>query len=144
MVTALNEASSRLVQVTEAARDGFEERILRAIPGTRVVGGEGPRLWNTSMLVLPAFPNLSWLTRLSHLGFQVSTGSACSAGKDNPSHVMEAMGLEPEEMGRVLRASALWQTSTDDWAGLAQAIEQVWAELCAPSGEAREKRRIRL
>ncbi|RFC42903.1 MAG: cysteine desulfurase [Verrucomicrobia bacterium] len=144
MMTGLTEAGNLLSQVSGEARDEFEERILRSIPGTRVVGEDGPRLWNTSMLVLPAFSNLSWLTRLSHLGFQVSTGSACSAGKGHPSHVMEAMGLSPDEMGRVLRASALWSAGPDEWSGLAAALEGVWTELCQPSGEAREKRRLRL
>ena len=96
------------------------------------------------MLVLPRFGNLKWLTRLSHLNFQVSTGSACSSGKDNPSHVMEAMGLSFEEMGRVLRISSWWNTATEDWDSLGDALEEVWAELKKPSGEGRKKRTITL
>jgi len=144
MVTALAEASARLTTVDGLGRDEFEQRVMESIPGTRIVGGKAPRLWNTTMLVLPAFANLSWLTRLSHLGFQVSTGSACSAGRDNPSHVMEAMGLDSGEMGRVLRASALWSTAREDWEELAEAMERVWDDLQRPSGEAQAKRRIRL
>jgi len=144
MVAALEAASKFQLQASEAGRDAFELRILDALPGTQVVGGTTTRLWNTSMLVMPAFSNLSWLTRLSHLGFQLSTGSACSAGKDNPSHVMEAMGLPHDEMGRVLRASALWETTVDDWLTLAGAMEQVWEDLQRPSDEGRAKRKIRL
>jgi cysteine desulfurase len=140
-VAAFREASSRLPG-SAAGRDAFERRVTESISGTRFVGGSGPRLWNTSMLVLPAFSNLSWLTRLSHLGFQVSTGSACSAGKDNPSHVMEAMGLTYEEMGRVLRASSLWEATTDDWETLAAELESVWEDLRRPSAEGRTKRKI--
>jgi cysteine desulfurase len=143
MVTALEAASNFQLHASGAGRDAFERRILDSLPGTQVVGGTTTRLWNTSMLVMPTFSNLSWLTRLSHLGFQLSTGSACSAGKGNPSHVMEAMGLTHDEMGRVLRASALWETTLDDWLTLAGAMEQVWEELQRPSDEGRAKRKIR-
>lgn len=144
MVRALGEAATWFPRVTGEGRDGFEDRVRRSLPGTRVVGGAAPRLWNTTMLVLPEFSNLSWLTRLSHLGFQVSTGSACSAGKGHPSHVMEAMGLDPDEMGRVLRASSLWSAGAEEWEALAEGLEQVWADLRAPSTGAAGKRRLRL
>jgi cysteine sulfinate desulfinase/cysteine desulfurase-like protein len=57
---------------------------------------------------------------------------------------MEAMGLSHDEMGRVLRASALWETTTDDWLALAEAMEQVWEDLQRPSDEGRARRKIRL
>jgi len=144
MVAALVATSKLQPQTSGAGRDAFERRILDSLPGPQVVGGTTTRLWNTSMVVMPAFSNLSWLTRLSHLGFQLSTGSACSAGKDNPSHVMEAMGLTHDEMGRVLRASALWETTEEDWLDLAEAMEQVWEDLQRPSDEGRARRKIRL
>ena len=82
------------------------------------------------MLVMPpAHSNLKWLTRLSRLGFAVSTGSACSAGQGNPSHTMAAMGLAPEEMSRVLRVSGGWGTTAADWLALAAALAEVAAEL---------------
>ena len=142
MCTALEEAESLLSGCTHSGRDAFEARLRELLPGTRFVGAKRPRLWNTSLFCLPEFGNLKWLTRLSHLGFQVSTGSACSSGAGHPSHVMEAMGLPPSEMGRVLRASSLWQTRLEDWISLADAIEQVGAELENPTPESRLRRKV--
>lgn len=128
MVAALEQAA-----LSEAAsphgREAFEARLLAALPGTRLVGAGAPRLANTSLFVLPRHPNLRWLTRLSQRGFALSTGSACSAGKGAPSHVMAAHGLEPDAMGRVLRASALPGTDEASWLALAEAIAAVGEEL---------------
>jgi cysteine desulfurase len=114
-------------------RDLFEEEVARRL-GARVLGKSGPRLWNTSMLVLPHSRNLKWLTRLSRLGFCVSTGSACSAGKGNPSRVMAAMGLDHEEMGRVLRISGGRETLEENWLALVEALVSVEVELTGQGG----------
>ena len=110
------------------ARDAFEKAMVDQLD-VRVIGGDGPRLWNTSMILLPHTKNLKWLTRLSREGFAVSTGSACSAGKGNPSKVMEAMGLDYEEMGRVLRLSSGWHAKESHWAALASAFFEIEEEL---------------
>ncbi len=111
-----------------ARRTAFERRVSGEV-GAVVLAAEGSRLWNTSMLVLPHGKNLKWLTRLSRRGFGVSTGSACSAGKGNPSAVMMAMGLGFEEMGRVLRISGGRDTTPKEWDGLADAFGEVSREL---------------
>jgi cysteine desulfurase len=113
-------------------RDAFESRIAKEL-GVRLLATAGARLWNTSMFVLPHSKNLKWLTRLSQRGFAVSTGSACSAGQGNPSAVMMAMGLDYEEMGRVLRVSGGGETTAEEWADLAAAIIEVGGELASPS-----------
>ena len=110
-------------------RDRFESMLVDRLPGTRIVAPEAVRLWNTVMFVVPKHPNLKWLTRLSAAGFAVSTGSACSAGRGNPSHVMEAMGLDFEEMGRVVRVSGGWDTTASDWGALLEALVDVSANL---------------
>ena len=66
------------------------------------------------------------LVKLDQRGFAVSTGSACSSGQEKPSHVMEAMGLTPNEAGRVMRFSAGWETTPTDWEGLHQALMAVY------------------
>lgn len=109
-------------------RDAFERRIGSVI-GCRPLAAAGPRLWNTSLFVVPRAKNLKWLTRLGRRGFCVSTGSACSAGKGDPSSVMLAMGLEYGEMGRVIRASGGWSTTEEDWIALADAFLEVAEEL---------------
>ena len=128
MLTGLAKARGLLSGAGDVAceRDAFEKRVIDSLPGSKVVGAEADRLWNTSMLVMPAHGNVKWLTRLARHGFQISTGSACSSGKENPSHVMMAMGLDFKEMGRVLRISAGWETAKEDWFGLSDALSEVW------------------
>ena len=103
-------------------RDQFETDLAEKIEGVKFVGQAGQRLWNTSMFVVPRESNLKWLVRLSRAGFSVSTGSACSAGKGNPSHVMEAMGLDFDSMSRVIRVSSGHDTTADDWSALLGAL----------------------
>lgn len=124
MLAAMEEAVAH-AHVTGQHRDRFEQELRRTIPETRFLGRGSPRLPNTSMVVMPEPGNLKWLLRLGERGFAVSTGSACSAGKQNPSHVMAAMHLEPETMGRVLRFSSGPGTSAADWQSLADALLQV-------------------
>lgn len=112
-------------------RDQFEADLLDCLEGTRILGKEAPRLANTSMFVLPEHKNLRWLTRLGQRGIAVSTGSACSAGAGNPSRVMQAMGCSHEEMGRVLRVSALPNAGRDDWEALLDGLLEVRDELAA-------------
>jgi cysteine desulfurase len=125
-----------------ADRTAFETQLCAVVEGTRVIGGESKRLWNTSMIAVPAHSNLKWLTRLSRRGFCLSTGSACSAGKGNPSQVMAAMGLSHQEMGRVLRISGGWETTAQDWQAIAAAMTEVWREL--ESGERIAAERVRI
>jgi cysteine desulfurase len=112
-----------------SGRDAFEAAVLDALPGTRVVAADTERLWNTSLLILPAHKNLKWLTRLGARGISVSTGSACSAGKDNPSRVLLAMGYDYDQMSRALRFSSGHVTSTEDWLGAAASLTEIHAEL---------------
>ena len=81
------------------------------------------------MFIMPHSKNLKWLTRLSQRRFSVSTGSACSAGKGNPSSVMLAMGLDFEEMSRVTRVSGGWTSGAEEWEALALALIEVEREL---------------
>ncbi len=141
---ALHEATGLLASASPAGRDQFEALVTARLPGSRPIAASSPRLWNTSMLLMPRHTNTKWLTRLSQLGFAVSTGSACSAGKGNPSRGLEALGLGFDEMGRVLRFSSGWNTSLEDWEALAQAVEKTWRDLENPKASSRRKRTIRI
>lgn len=132
MVEALGERSdsarAELAGALGASRDAFERRV-ESVIACRPLSVAGPRLWNTSLFVVPYAKNLKWLTRLGQRRFCVSTGSACSAGKGNPSSVMSAMGLDYEDMGRVIRVSGGWTTSEEHWSALAEAFIEVAEEL---------------
>jgi cysteine desulfurase len=109
-----------------AARQSFEDKIPSLVSGVQLIASSAPRLWNTVLLTVPAPINLKWLTRLSALGFSVSTGSACSRGA-GASDVLRAMGLADAAGSRVLRLSAGWDTTPADWQALAEAMASVAA-----------------
>lgn len=117
-----------------SSRDAFEAIVQEKVPGTVVVGSESPRLWNTSMLILPEFSNTRWVNCLSSMDFLVSTGSACATAKEGSSHVLAAMSFSPEEASRAVRASGGWSTSRQDWLNLADAIVEVYVKLTADKG----------
>lgn len=114
-------------------RDAFELRLLASAPGIVVVGADAPRLELTSMVIMPEHSNLKWVTRLGERGLCVSTGSACSSGKGNPSPVLQAMGLDFDAMGRVLRFSAGPETTAEDWESLLIGIVEVRDQLASGS-----------
>ena len=107
------------------ARDAFQLSILERIPGVTVVGNSAPRLWNTLSLIMPTHENLRWVQLIDKRGFALSTGSACSTGKEGPSHVLAAMGLTPEAIRRVVRISGAWETKDSEWEALSDAFLSV-------------------
>lgn len=128
MVAALKEKDWQNSFGDGVPRDIFEAK-LEATGDYQIVGKLGPRLVNTSMIILPHSKNLKWLTRLSQRGFGVSTGSACSAGVGNPSQVMMAMDIDYDAMARVLRISSGPDHGEAEWMALFTALEEVKTEL---------------
>ena len=111
-------------------RDNFERELLRALPGTVVLGANTPRLWNTVSALMPEGDRRhQWVVRLDQAGFAVSTGSACTTGKEEPSHVLSAMGLKPAQAVRAVRFSAGWETTEADWSALLKGVVRVHAEM---------------
>jgi len=76
-------------------RDKLEKGILEKIPYTRVNSGAVSRLPNTSNISFEFVEGESILLSLDAEGICASTGSACSSGSLEPSHVLLAMGLTP-------------------------------------------------
>src|SRR5207247_8381969 len=79
-----------------ALRDRLEEGILRRIPGTAVNGARIPRVPNTTNISFDRVEAESLLIALDLEGIAVSTGSACTSGTREPSHVLRAMGSPPQ------------------------------------------------
>jgi cysteine desulfurase len=88
-----------------ALRDRLEEGILRSVPGTAVNGARGSRVPNTSNISFDRVEAESLLIALDLEGVAVSTGSACSSGTLEPSHVLRAMGLPTHRTQNSLRFS---------------------------------------
>jgi cysteine desulfurase len=112
-------------------RDHFIRQLREKIPGVRVIGEEVERLWNTVLVVMPHTDQQRWVLKLDKRGFQVATGSACSAGKPGQARVLTALGVDALAARRALRFSSSWSTTREEWGGLAEAIAQVAVELRA-------------
>jgi len=82
------------------------------------------------------------VVKLDKLGFAVSTGSACSSGKEQPSHVLLAMGYSAADAGRVLRFSAGWDTTGDDWNALLVALKSIHGKISVAGQNILEKREV--
>ena len=95
-----------------ALRDRLEDGILRSVPGTAVNGAPRPRVPNTTNISFDRVEAESLLIALDLEGIAVSTGSACSSGTLEPSHVLRAMGFPPHRTQNSLRFS-LGLFSTD-------------------------------
>lgn len=75
-------------------RDALESGITKAIPFTRVIGKNAPRIYNTTNIAFESLEAEAILILLSEAGICASAGSACSSGSLEPSHVLQAMGIE--------------------------------------------------
>ena len=108
---AAGKMSAEAVRVA-ALRDRLEAGILRDVPATAVNGARDPRVPNTTNISFERVEAESLLIALDLEGIAVSTGSACSSGTLEPSHVLKAMGLASHRTQTSLRFS-LGMFSTD-------------------------------
>jgi cysteine desulfurase len=87
---------------------------LRQTPGVIVFSDEAPRLPNTTLFTVPGLKAETAVIGFDLAGIAVSSGSACSSGKVQPSHVLKAMGFGPELAQGAVRLSLGWSTSGAD------------------------------
>jgi cysteine desulfurase len=85
----MNDENTRV----KAQRDRLESEILRLIPKVRVNGGATQRLPNTCSVAFEFVEGEAILLLLSEKGICASSGSACTSGSLEPSHVLRAMGV---------------------------------------------------
>ena len=88
-----------------ALRDRLEEAVLARVPGTAINGVRDPRVPNTTNISVDGVEAESLLIALDLEGIAVSTGSACSSGTLEPSHVLRAMGLPSHRTQNSIRIS---------------------------------------
>jgi cysteine desulfurase len=106
-----------------ALRDRLEAFVLARVPGTRVNGAGAPRVPNTSMISFDGVEGEAILLRLDEAGICVSTGSACTTGQKEASHVLRAMGVPAAGALGTVRFSLSRFTTPED-------LDQV--EACLP------------
>jgi cysteine desulfurase len=115
---------SRLHALRERLENGLQQT-----PGMIVFSAEVPRLPNTTLFTVPGLKAETAVIGFDLGGIAVSSGSACSSGKVQPSHVLAAMGFGKELAQGAVRLSMGWSTSEADidltleaWRKLANAL----------------------
>lgn len=105
-------AAAELAQQELEARNahllGLRERLvagLHALPGITIFGEQSRRLSNTVQFGLKGWEGEALLMALDRKGIAVSSGSACSSGKGEPSHVLLGMGLARDVAYGAIRVS---------------------------------------
>ena len=79
-----------------AVRDRFIARVLALVPSARLTGHPVERLPGTASFTFAGTSGEAVLLELERRGIVSSSGSACAAGSDDPSHVLLALGIRPE------------------------------------------------
>jgi cysteine desulfurase len=97
-----------------AVRDRLEQGILAHVDEAGVNGQGAPRVPNTTNIHFDHIEGESLVIALDLKGLAVSTGAACSSGAIEPSHVLIAMGLRPEQARASIRFSLGKQTTESD------------------------------
>ena len=116
MAQALTEACENMEEKTKKLvkmRDRIIESVLETIPYTRLNGHREKRLPNNTSFCFRYIEGESLLLSLDMMGFVVSSGSACTSGSLDPSHVLLGIGLPHEIAHGSLRAS-LSEFTTDE------------------------------
>jgi cysteine desulfurase len=106
-LAGMSEESERV----RSLRDRLEQGLLGRVPHSWVNGARAPRVPNTANLTFPFIEGEAMVIALDLKGIACSTGAACSSGALEPSHVLMALGLVPEDARATLRLSLGHQTT---------------------------------
>jgi cysteine desulfurase len=108
-VGALERDAIRLENLQNRLETGLRQTL-----GVIVFASEVPRLPNTTLFTIPRLKAETAVIGFDLAGIAVSSGSACSSGKVQPSHVLKAMGFDRETAQGAVRLSLGWSTSEAD------------------------------
>jgi cysteine desulfurase len=114
---AASKAATRAQDKDATRVEGLRNRLesgLRQTPGVIVFSDNAPRLANTTLFTVPGLRAETAVIGFDLAGIAVSSGSACSSGKVQPSHVLQAMGFGPALAQGAVRLSLGWSTSSED------------------------------
>ncbi|MCK1718490.1 cysteine desulfurase family protein [Bradyrhizobium sp. 141] len=106
---ALREDAKRMATLRSRLENG-----IRGIAGATIFSDEVERLPNTVLFTAPGLKAEIAVIGFDLEGVAVSSGSACSSGKVQPSHVLSAMGYDPVVSQGAVRLSLGWSTGPDD------------------------------
>jgi cysteine desulfurase len=130
-IMALGRASQLSYDAPAIARlrDRLENGILACVPASAINGSPSERLPNTTNIRFDGIGGEAMTIALDLRGYAVSSGSACSSGAVEPSHVLLAMGLTPEEARSSVRFSLGPANTLEEVDGLVAAVAECAAHL---------------
>ena len=126
---AASAAQHSNTQRLAALRDRFEAGLKSSTPQVVIFGENVPRLSNTSLFTVPGLKAETAIIAFDLNGVAVSSGSACSSGKVQASHVLAAMGVEPAVARGAVRVSLGWTTTEAEIDALLTAWNKVVSSL---------------
>lgn len=121
----LNESQKYLKEL----RDYFITKIEEKIPNAHLNGSRTNRIPSNSNFCFSGIDGEALLLNLDARGICASAGSACSSGSSNPSHVLTAIGLSPEEADSSLRITFGEENTKEDVDYLVESIKEIIEEL---------------
>jgi len=110
-------------------RDQLEQGILARVAAAHINGAGAPRVGNTSNVRFDGIDSEPLLIALDLQGYAVSSGSACSSGATEPSHVLAAIGLTREQARSSVRFSLGRSNTLEQVDSLIDAVVQVVTRL---------------
>lgn len=110
-------------------RDALEQGILESIPNTERNGHPTERLPNTTNITFHGVESEALLLLLDQVGICASSGSACLADSDEPSHVVKAMKPQTAASRQMVRFSLGWQTTRQEITETLAAVKSAVAAL---------------
>jgi cysteine desulfurase len=121
--------ADRLRELSRRLRIGLEE-----LDGVTLTGHPDERLPNNVSVVIDGVEGGDLVAALDLEGVEVSTGSACTSGSTEPSHVLLAMGIDPDLAHGSLRITTGPETTTDDVDAALAVVRAVLPRLLAVPG----------
>lgn len=133
-VAAVMSTAGTRAQQLMAQRDAFIARLLQQVPGAELTGHPTERTPNHASLVIHGIAGEAMLVDLDVRGIAASSGSACSAGKKEPSGILLAMGYDPDVAVTALRFTFPDPLPETDFERLVAQTLQVLESYTAPIG----------
>lgn len=112
-----------------ALRDRLEQGLLAAVPNCFLTGDTDNRLPNTANIAFEYIEGEAILLLLNKLGIAASSGSACTSGSLEPSHVMRAMGIPYTAAHGTIRFSLSRYNTADEVERVIDAVPPIVAQL---------------
>ena len=110
-------------------RDAFEAALLSGASDAVITGADAARMVQHSHVHFPGVLAETLLIRLDQVGVAAAAGSACQSGAVEPSHVLVAMGFDPEATGECVRFTFGWNTGAGEGVEAAGRVLSVLEDL---------------